>query len=102
MFIFAQLFSSLALLFSMIFKILYFMLVIRIILSWFPVDPYNSVVTTLYQITDPLLAPFRKIPLRIGMIDLSPILAFLALAFLDHFVVGILSSFAYKLAAGGS
>ena len=98
MFILAQLFSSLALLFSMIFKMLYFILVIRIILSWFPIDPYNSVVSTLYQITDPLLAPLRKLPLQIGMLDLSPIFAFLALAFLDHFVVGIFSSLAYQFA----
>lgn len=98
MFLIAQLFSSLALLFGMIFKILYFLLVVRIILSWFPVDPYNNVVSTLYQITDPLLAPFRRLPLRVGMIDLSPIFAFLVLAFLDHFIVGIFSNLAYQFA----
>lgn len=99
MFILAQLFSSLAMLFSMIFKILYFLLVIRIILSWFPVDPYNSVVNALTQVTDPLLAPFRRLPLQIGMMDFAPILAFLTIAFLDHFVVGILSQLAVKFAA---
>lgn len=96
MFILAQLFSSLALLFSMIFKILYFLLTIRIILSWFPVDPYNQVVSTLYQITDPILAVFRRIPLQVGMMDLTPILAFLAIAVLDNFVVGILTQLAYR------
>ncbi len=101
MFILAQLFSSLALLFSMIFKILYFLLVIRIILSWFPVDPYNQVVTTLYQITDPLLALFRRLPLQVGTIDFTPMLAFLAIAFLDHFIVGVLSQLAYKFAGAG-
>lgn len=99
MFIFAQLFSSLALLFSMIFKLLYFLLVVRILLSWFPVDPYNTVVMFLHQVTDPLLVPFRKIPLRVGMIDFTPILAFLALAFLDHFVVGVLSQLAVRFAS---
>ena len=98
MFILAQFFSSLALLFSMIFKMLYFLLVIRIVLSWFPLDPYNSVVTTLYTVTDPILAPFRKIPLRVGTIDFTPMLAFLALTFLDHFVVGILTQLAYRFA----
>lgn len=98
MFIFAQLFSSLALLFSLIFKILYFLLVVRIILSWFPIDSFNPVVSTLYQITDPLLAVFRKLPLQIGALDLSPILAFLALTFLDHFVVGLLTRLAYQFA----
>ena len=99
MFILAQLFSSLALLFSMIFKFLYFLLVVRIILSWFPVDPYNTVITTLYQVTDPLLAPFRKLPLQLGMIDFTPIFAFLVLAFLENFVVGLLSQLAYRFAA---
>lgn len=100
MFVLAQLFSSLALLFSMIFKILYFMLTIRIILSWFPVDPYNQVVSTLNQMTDPILAVFRRLPLQVGMIDFTPILAFLAIAFLDHFVVGILTHLAYRFAGG--
>lgn len=99
MFILAQLFSSLALLFSMVFKILYFLLVVRIILSWFPVDPYNTVVSALYQVTDPLLAPFRRLPLQVGMIDLTPVFAFLAIAFLDHFVVGILSQLALRFAS---
>lgn len=101
MFILAQLFSSLALLFGMIFKILYFLLVVRIILSWFPVDPYNQVVSVLYQITDPVLGLFRKIPLQIGMMDFTPILAFLAIAFLDHFIVGILTQLAYRFAGSG-
>jgi len=96
MFILAQLFSSLALLFGLIFKILYFLLVLRIILSWFSVDPYNSLVAALYQVTDAILFPFRKLPLQIGGIDFSPILAFVALAFLDSFVVGILSGLAYR------
>jgi len=100
MFILAQLFSSLALLFSMVFKVLYFLLTVRIILSWIPVDPYNTVVNTLYQVTDPLLAPFRKIPLQIGMMDLTPIFAFLVLAFLDHFVVGIFTQLAYRFTTG--
>lgn len=86
-------------LFSMVFKMLYFILVIRIILSWFPVDPFNPFVTTLNQITDPLLAPFRKLPLQFGAIDFTPILAFLAIGFLDHFVVGILTQIAYRFAS---
>jgi len=96
MFILGQLFSSLALLFSMIFKILYFLLVIRIILTWFAVNPYNEIVQILYKVTDPILMPFRRLPLRIGMIDLSPILAFIVLAFVSNFVVGILTQLAYK------
>lgn len=96
MFILSQLFSSLALLFSMIFNVMYFLLVARIILSWFAVNPYNDIVQILYKITDPILAPFRKLPLRMGMIDFSPIVAFIVIAFLRNFVVGILTQLAYK------
>ena len=96
MFILGQLFSSLALLFSMIFNVIYFLLVIRIILSWFAVNPYNDIVQILYKITDPILAPFRRLPLRLGMIDFSPIMAFIVLAFLRNFIVGILTQLAYR------
>lgn len=96
MFVAAQLFSSLAFLFSMIFKVLYFLLVIRIVLSWFRVDSYSGFVSTLYAVTDPLLAPFRRLPLQVGGIDFSPIVAFLCLSFLDSFIVGILTRLAIQ------
>ena len=96
MFILGQLFSSLALLFSMLFNVIYFLLVIRIILSWFSVNPYNEIVQILYRITDPILAPFRRLPLRLGAIDFSPIVAFIVIAFLRNFVVGILTQLAYR------
>jgi len=96
MFVFGQLFSSLALLFDMLFNIIYFLLVIRIILSWFGVNPYNEIVQILYKITEPILAPFRRLPLRMGMLDFSPILAFVAIFFLRSFVVGILVKLAQK------
>ncbi|OGX05485.1 MAG: hypothetical protein A3G87_09780 [Omnitrophica bacterium RIFCSPLOWO2_12_FULL_50_11] len=101
MFIFGQLFSSLAVLFAMIFKVLYLLLVIRIILSWFQVNPYSDIVSTLYRVTDPILMPIRRLPLQIGMIDFSPVVAFLVLGFLDSFIVGILRQLAFQFGAGG-
>jgi YggT family protein len=100
MFIIGQLFASLAILFSMLFKVIYFLLVIRIILSWFQVDPYSELAGILYRITDPVLAPFRRLPLQVGGFDFSPILAFLALSFLDSFVVGVLRQLAYQFGKG--
>lgn len=94
MYIIGQFLASLAYLFNMIFNILYFLLVVRIILSWFGINPYNEIVQILFRITDPLLAPFRRLPLRVGMIDFSPILAFMALWFLRSFVVGVLGHYA--------
>ncbi len=96
MFILGQFFNSLALLFNMLFTIIYFLLVVRIIISWLRVDPYNELVQTLYRITDPILAPFRKLPLQIGMIDLSPVVAFILLSFVNSLVVGILKQLALR------
>ncbi len=96
MFVLGELFKSLAFLFNTIFNILYFLLIVRIILSWFAVNPYNEIVQLLYRITDPILAPFRRLPLQMGPIDFSPIVAFLALWFVRNFVVGILLQLAVR------
>jgi YggT family protein len=96
MFILGQLFATLALLISMIFNVVYFLLVIRIVLSWFAVDSYNEIIDIIYKITEPMLAPFRRLRLHAGMVDLSPIVAFIVLAFLRNFIVGILTQLAYR------
>ena len=96
MFVLGQFFASLAVLFSMIFKVIYFLLVIRIVLSWFQVDPFSEPVSLLYRVTEPILIPLRKLPLQVGMIDFSPVVAFILISFLDHFVVGILQQLAYR------
>ena len=96
MFIIGELFQALALLVSGVAQIIYWLLFARIILSWIPVDPYHGAVQFIMQVTDPILAPFRKIPLRIGMLDLSPLLAFVALFFVRNVLVGILIRLAFQ------
>ena len=67
-------------------------------MSWINPDPYNEIVKIVYRITDPILNPIRKlIPLRLGMIDFSPILAFLLIYFLNYFLVGILIGIGNRL-----
>jgi YggT family protein len=57
-------------------------IILRIVLSWFPLRPggfparANVVLVTL---TDPVLAPLRRVLPRTGVIDLSPLVALLAL-----------------------
>ncbi|MBU0683011.1 MAG: YggT family protein, partial [Candidatus Omnitrophica bacterium] len=72
MFILGELLRSFGLFVSLVFNILYFVLVIRIIISWVGADPYNEIVKIIYKITDPILVPFRALPLRVGAIDFSP------------------------------
>jgi YggT family protein len=69
-------------------------IIIRALVSWVSPDPYNPVVRLLYRLTEPVLAPLRRLvpPRRLGGLDLSPILAILLIEFVKN---GILYSFGY-------
>ena len=55
-------------------------LLVRVLLSWFPnLDWGNPVLSTVSAITDPYLNAFRGLIPPLGGLDLSAILAFLAL-----------------------
>jgi YggT family protein len=55
-------------------------LLVRVLLSWFPnMDWSNPLLSTVSSITDPYLNAFRGLIPPIGGLDLSAILAFLAL-----------------------
>ncbi len=83
---------------SLIASILHYALNIYIIIvlvgaliSWVNPSPHNPVVRFLNRATFPVLAWFRKrLPLRFGGVDFSPIAVIAALVFLDIFLVGIL------------
>jgi len=64
---------------------------VRIALSWVRVSPYNKVVNTIYQITDPILEPFKRLidrfGLNTGMIDFSPLIAYLVLQFVEKLII---------------
>lgn len=44
-------------------------------------DPSNPLFVIIHEITEPILAPIRSIVPRIGMIDLSPMVASFLLIF---------------------
>lgn len=56
-------------------------LIIYILMSWFPNARESSIGQFLAKICEPYLEPFRKIIPSIGMMDISPIVAFLVLNF---------------------
>lgn len=54
-------------------------LVTRSLMSWFPLDPNNPFVSIVHTITEPILAPLRRIVPRFQMIDFSPWVAIILL-----------------------
>ena len=59
---------------------------LRAILSWFPIDPRSPLIQMLDQITEPVLAPLRRVVPRLGMIDITPMVATFVLIFLAQAV----------------
>ena len=72
-------------------SIYYYMIIIYILMSWFPNARETSIGQFLGSLVEPYLAPFRRfIPPIGGMIDISPIVALVALHFAK---IGISSIF---------
>lgn len=59
---------------------------IRAILSWFAVSPNNKLVVILYEITDPILSPLRRIIPPVGGFDFTPLIAIILLQVIDYLV----------------
>ncbi len=56
--------------------VLWIAIIVRVILSWLPVGGgSNPLVAIVYQITEPILAPLRRVVPRIGILDLTPMAA---------------------------
>ena len=54
----------------------------RAIISWFSPSPTNMLAIILYQVTEPFLAPLRRIIPRVGMFDFAPLAAVILLQLL--------------------
>lgn len=67
----------------------------RVLMSWFTMGqmrPAGRIAALLYDVTDPFINLAKKIPHRIGMIDLSPIIALFAVDLLGELLVRSLVS----------
>jgi YggT family protein len=76
----------------MLLRILEVMIIIVILLSWFPAARANRFTIFLAMIVGPILAWARKITPRTGMIDLSPLVAFLIINLLQAIINNLIIS----------
>lgn len=73
-----------------LFQLIELIIVARILLSWFPnIDWWKQPFKLLNDITEPILAPFKKIIPPIGGFDLSPIAALFFLYMLETILINI-------------
>ena len=98
MFVFGNLIMALATISDYLLTIANWLIIIRALLSWVNPDPYNVIVQFLYKVTEPMLAPFRRfVPAYSIGIDISPVLALLAIWFLKLFFVRTLFGIAMRM-----
>jgi YggT family protein len=71
------------LLVSWTFTVLKAAIVVRVISSWLPISPYSRWIRWSFQLSEPILAPFRRIIPTLGALDLSPIVAYIVLNLLE-------------------
>ena len=67
-------------------QVLTLIIVARAILSWIAPNPYEQPMRFLYEVTEPVLSPIRRIIPRIGMIDLAPMVLVIILQIICELV----------------
>ncbi|VVQ15711.1 hypothetical protein PS918_05893 [Pseudomonas fluorescens] len=80
--------------FALFLKILFWAMIISVILSWVAPGSHNPGAELVQQITEPVLAPFRRIIPNLGGLDISPIFAFIALQLLQSWLIPRLAYYA--------
>lgn len=99
MFIVANFLSAVAQVLDVLLNIYWWIILVRALISWVSPDPYNPIVVFLQRATEPVLEPIRRLvpPERLGGIDLSPLIAMLAILFVRVFLVQSLAEIAARI-----
>ncbi len=71
-------------------NVLWFALLARVVLSWINLSPTNPLVVIINQITEPILAPIRRVLPKMGMIDLSPMVALIIIIVIQRLILRML------------
>jgi YggT family protein len=78
------------LLVSWTFTILKAAIVVRVISSWLPISPYSAWVHWSYRLSEPVLAPLRRIVPNLGGLDITPILAYILLNIVESVITRLM------------
>lgn len=71
-----------------IFQVMELLILARVILSWFPLSRGNVLTDFVYEVTEPVLRPFRRW-LAVGPVDFSPFAAMLVLYLVERLVIQV-------------
>ncbi len=72
------------------FSVLIWLVIIRCLLSFIPHNPYQPLIRFVYDVTEPIMAPFRRLIPPIGMINISPIVVVFALELVRRVMIELI------------
>ena len=75
---------------ELLYNILFYSILISVVLSWVAPRGYNPAIKLLYDLTEPLLGFFRRLLPPMGGIDISPLVALIALQFAKMAIMPLL------------
>ena len=79
---------------QIIFSLIYLDILIVVLLSWIPVvNTRKEPLAFLVRVYNRIMAPFKAVIPPIGMIDISPLVAFILLQILQQIIMRLLGSF---------
>jgi YggT family protein len=67
-------------------------LLIRVLLSWVPSDPSSPIIRIIHEVTEPVLAPLRRVIPPVGGMDLSPIVAMFVIEMIQRALITLIVS----------
>lgn len=79
---------------SLFLKIFWVAMIVMVIVSWVAPNSHNPAAELAYQISEPVLAPFRRLVPNLGGMDISPIFAFIAIQVIQSFLMPQLAAYA--------
>ena len=99
MFVVGNLIQAIALILDKVLELHYLVMIAAVIVSWVSADPFNPLVRFLRSVTEPVFSWIRaKLPFTmVGMMDFSPLVAFLGVYFLRSFLVRTLIDLSIRL-----
>lgn len=77
---------------DLFFNLVMLLILARIILSWLPQYRTHPIAEFIFGITEPILGPFQRLIPPIGMLDISPMVAIIALVILQFILKTIVAS----------
>lgn len=65
---------------------------VRVLISWLPISRENQFIVLLYEITEPILGPIRRVLPSMGGFDLAPMVGLMLISLAERVILMLLYS----------